>query len=129
MKISVILAHPRPGSFNHAIADTAADTLREPGHIVTLHDLYREQSDHLLPSDEIARDAVLHLAIAPHCGEIPAADGIVFVHPDWWRKPPVIPNPCHFLCTHFRTMRPVPFLLESLLLWSGDNDGRYCTDT
>jgi putative NADPH-quinone reductase len=28
MSISVILAHPTPGSFNHAIADAAVATLR-----------------------------------------------------------------------------------------------------
>lgn len=34
MKISIILAHPNPDSFNHAIANTAADTLRQNGHEV-----------------------------------------------------------------------------------------------
>ena len=39
MNISIILAHPDPGSFNHAIAKTAADTLCRNGHEATLHDL------------------------------------------------------------------------------------------
>ena len=90
MKISVILAHPRPGSFNHAMADEAAATLRKSGHTVTLHDLYREKFDPILPYDEIPRDAPLPHAIALHCREIAAADGIVFVHPDWWGMPPAI---------------------------------------
>ena len=90
MKISVILAHPRPGSFNHAIADEAAAVLRESGHTVTVHDLYREQFDPLLPHDEIPRDAPLDPVIARHCREIATADGIVFVHPDWWGMPPAI---------------------------------------
>jgi putative NADPH-quinone reductase len=90
MKISIILAHPRPGSFNHAIVDEAAAVLLQSGHIVTIHDLYREQFDPVLPADEIARDAPLPSAIACHCREIAAADGIVFVHPDWWGMPPAI---------------------------------------
>ena len=90
MKISVILAHPRPGSFNHAIADEAAAMLRESGHAVTVHDLYREQFDPLLPHDEIPRDAPTDPVIARHCREIATADGIVFVHPDWWGMPPAI---------------------------------------
>ena len=49
MKISVILAHPHPGSFSHAIADEAAAVLRKYGYAFTVHDLYREQSDPLLP--------------------------------------------------------------------------------
>ena len=90
MKISVILAHPHPGSFNHAIADEAAAMLRKSGHAVIVHDLYREQFDPLLPYDEIPRDADLPPAIAVHCREIASADGIVFVHPDWWGMPPAI---------------------------------------
>ena len=43
MKISIILAHPNPGSFNHAIANTAAETLRYNGHDAVLHDLCQEQ--------------------------------------------------------------------------------------
>ena len=90
MKISVILAHPRPGSFNHAIADEAAAILQKSGHAVTVHDLYREQFDPLLLYDEISRDAPLDPVIARHCREIATADGIVFVHPDWWGMPPAI---------------------------------------
>jgi len=48
MKISIILAHPNPGSFNHAIASAAAETLRN-GHEVILHDLCQEQFPPLLP--------------------------------------------------------------------------------
>jgi NAD(P)H dehydrogenase (quinone) len=90
MKIVIILAHPRPGSFNHAIAEMTRATLRESGHAVILHDLYAEAFDPLLPYAEIARDAVLPGSIARHCTEIAAADGIVFVHPDWWGMPPAI---------------------------------------
>jgi NAD(P)H dehydrogenase (quinone) len=90
MKISVILAHPRPGSFNHAIAGEAAAVLRESGHTVTVHDLYREQFDPVLPHDEIPRNAPPDPVIARHCREIATADGIVFVHPDWWGMPPAI---------------------------------------
>jgi len=90
MKISVILAHPRQGSFNHAIADEAAGQLRKSGHTVIVHDLYQEQFDPLLPYSEIPRDAPLPPAIALHCREIAAADGIIFVHPDWWGMPPAI---------------------------------------
>jgi putative NADPH-quinone reductase len=90
MQISLILAHPRKGSFNHAIADTAAATLREAGHTVTVHDLYHEKFDPLLPYPEIARDAELPPLVAEHCREITAADGIVIVHPNWWGMPPAI---------------------------------------
>ena len=90
MKISLILAHPRTGSFNHAIAATAVRALRHAGHTVSVHDLYAEGFDPLLPSEEIARDGTLPDDIARHCAEIAAADGIIIVHPDWWGMPPAI---------------------------------------
>ena len=39
MKISVILAHPRPGSFNNAIAEAVTGTLNDTGYMVNFHDL------------------------------------------------------------------------------------------
>lgn len=90
MKISVILAHPRPGSFNHAIAGEVVSTLCKSGHEVIVHDLYAEKFDPLLWYPEIARDAVLPPHVAEHCREIAAADGIVIVHPNWWGMPPAI---------------------------------------
>ncbi|MDD1654788.1 MAG: NAD(P)H-dependent oxidoreductase [Methanomicrobiales archaeon] len=90
MKITVILAHPRQGSYNHAIAGDVVSTLRSCGHQVTFHDLYAERFDPLLPHQEIPLDASLPPPVAEHCREITAADGIVVVHPNWWGMPPAI---------------------------------------
>jgi putative NADPH-quinone reductase len=90
MKISLILAHPNSGSFNHAIAATAQNTLAEIGHTVNYHDLYAEEFDCLLPAAEIQRDAALPPLIQQHCDEISTADGIIIVHPNWWGQPPAI---------------------------------------
>jgi NAD(P)H dehydrogenase (quinone) len=90
LKISVILAHPNQGSFNHAIADTVMVTLRQNGHGVYFHDLYAEGFNPVLHYDEIHRDAVLPENITRYCEEIAAADGVVFIHPDWWGMPPAI---------------------------------------
>ena len=90
MNVSIILAHPASNSFNHAIAQVAADSLRELGHIVNFHDLYREGFDPVLPAAELARDAVLPPAIEQHCRELDEADGLVIVHPNYWSAPPAI---------------------------------------
>lgn len=90
MKISVILAHPRKGSFNHAIADTSVDVLRQNGHDVFFHDLYEERFDPLLQTVEIPKAAELPHEIEQHCREIVEADGIIIVHPNWWGQPPAI---------------------------------------
>ena len=90
INISCILAHPDPHSFNHAIADTVVSTLKQNGHEVCFHDLYREGFDPLLPAKEIPKDAVLPQAVKRHCEEIASADGIVIVHPNWWGQPPAV---------------------------------------
>jgi len=88
MKISLILAHPRAGSFNHAIARAACLALQQNGHQVAFHDLYRESFDPILLGEEIPKAAPLDPVIQKHCREIALADGIIIVHPNWWGMPP-----------------------------------------
>ena len=90
MKISVILAHPTAGSFNHAIALKAVKALKRNGHDVFFHDLYQERFDPVLTGGEIPREAPLPPGIKRHCREIAEADGIVIIHPNWWGQPPAI---------------------------------------
>ncbi len=90
MNVLVILAHPRPGSFNHAIAETVVLALTDYSHTVHFHDLYAERFDPVLTSGEIPRDAAIDECISDHCREIAQADGIVVIHPNWWGQPPAI---------------------------------------
>lgn len=90
MNISVILAHPNPESFNHAIAQTVVSRLQKNGHAAVFHDLYVERFDPLLPAEEIPHQASLPDEIENHCQEIASADGIIIVHPNWWGQPPAI---------------------------------------
>ena len=90
MQVSVILAHPDSGSFNHAIARAVVSELERAGHGVHFHDLYSEGFDPILLSGEIAREAALTPELAAHCDEIASADGVVIVHPNWWGQPPAI---------------------------------------
>lgn len=90
MKIILILGHPTPGSFNHAIAETAIAKLKENGHEVIYHDLHAEKFDPILKSEEIPKNAELDPVIETHCKEISEAEGIIIVHPNWWGQPPAI---------------------------------------
>lgn len=90
MKISVILAHPDPASFNHVIAERAVQTLEKNGCEVLFHDLYKERFDPLLPAGEIPKDAKLPVSIEQHCKEASEVDGFIIVHPNWWGMPPAI---------------------------------------
>jgi NAD(P)H dehydrogenase (quinone) len=90
MKISVILAHPDPGSFNHAIAKAVVDELQRCGHAVHFHDLYLERFDPLLRAEELDSRAGPLCDLAALCAEAAVADAFVIVHPNWWGQPPAI---------------------------------------
>lgn len=90
MNILIILAHPNPESFNHAIAHTCQKRLKRIGHSVILHDLYNEKFDPLLFAEEFPKEALLNETIQQHCTDLVNADGIIIVHPNWWGQPPAI---------------------------------------
>jgi len=90
MKVSVILAHPTLGSFNHAIASEVVSCLKDVGHDVKYHDLYSEKFDPVMTTDEIPRGASMPPEVERHALELEKADGLVIVHPNWWCQPPAI---------------------------------------
>jgi putative NADPH-quinone reductase len=90
MNILLILAHPSPGSLNHALAKAVREALEGDGHGVVFHDLCAEGFDPCLPGPEIATGGPVPERIAAHCRELREADGIVIVHPNWWGMPPAI---------------------------------------
>ena len=91
MKILLILAHPRPNSLNRAIAETAVAVLKTQGHEVVFRDLYQERFDPVLPADEEnLPEEKLPKYLQDHLHDFKEADGVVFVHPNWWGGPPAI---------------------------------------
>ena len=90
MNILIILGHPDPDSFNHAIALVVCDALRKNGHTVLFHDLCAENFDPFLLKEEIPDDGSVPDTIQKHCEELQSADGIVIIHPNWWGQPPAI---------------------------------------
>jgi NAD(P)H dehydrogenase (quinone) len=90
MKITLILAHPDPESFNHALAKRANMLLQELGHEVCYHDLYQEHFDPVLTAREIPKNGTYPKKIENYCNELTESDGIIIVHPNWWGQPPAI---------------------------------------
>lgn len=90
MKVLLVLGHPAPGSFNHAICDAAMAALEAAGHACRFHDLYAEKFDPVMTAAELPKDAVLPVEIERHCQEIGEADGLIIVHPNYWSAPPAI---------------------------------------
>ncbi len=90
MKVVVVVAHPNPASFNHALAAAAAASLRALGHEVVVQDLCADGFDPLMPAAEFAKDAALPPDIARRCAELASAEGLIVVHPNWWGQPPAV---------------------------------------
>jgi NAD(P)H dehydrogenase (quinone) len=90
VNVLIVLAHPDPASFNHALAGAAARAAHRHGHAVVLHDLHAEAFAPVLPAAEIPAGAPLEPWLERHCADLAAADGIVVVHPNWWGGPPAI---------------------------------------
>jgi NAD(P)H dehydrogenase (quinone) len=90
MNVLVILGHPQKGSFNHAIAETTVNTLKQLGHKVVFHDLHAEEFDPIIKATEISSHAKFDADLQKHCDELSAAEGIVIVHPNWWGQPPAV---------------------------------------
>ncbi len=97
--VTLLLAHPRAGSYCHAVADRISDALVDLGHEVRAHDLYAERFDPLVPAYEAQTtgstvEAVVAQEedplIALHREELRRADALVAVHPNWWGMPPAI---------------------------------------
>lgn len=93
-RTGVYLAHPRPGSFNHAVFDTVVRHLRDLGGEVLAHDLCAEGFAPGLSADETetvqAATGTLDPQVALHRAEVATLDALVFVHPNWWGMPPAV---------------------------------------
>ena len=94
MRVVVVVAHPDPDSFNHAIASTATASLTRAGHAVTVLDLYAEEFRAAMSHDEqLAYHSdrpLLDPMAERHAGIIKRAEAMVFVYPTWWSTAPAI---------------------------------------
>jgi putative NADPH-quinone reductase len=98
-EVLLLLAHPRPGSFNHAIADRVAAVLTAAGATVHLHDLHAEGFDPVIrpaeahtsgPAAAAVRDHSDDPLLRTHRERLGTATALAVVHPNWWGKPPAI---------------------------------------
>jgi NAD(P)H dehydrogenase (quinone) len=82
----VVLAHPRQGSFNHEIAKTYCEAVRECGQEPILRDLYANRFDPILETIPEAPE----LAVLYDLTEARRCDALVFVYPIWFGLPPAM---------------------------------------
>lgn len=88
----VVLAHPDPGSFNHAIAQTYRSAVEACGQTVVMRDLYEIGFDPLLKAHERPGSPGFHLSadVEAELEEVRQAAVIVLIYPIWFGMPPAI---------------------------------------
>jgi NAD(P)H dehydrogenase (quinone) len=90
MNALLIIAHPSPTSFTHAMAGAAMEVLAQARVEAVVHDLYAEGFDPVQRSGEAANRSSAEALVERHCAELAAADLILIFHPNWWSQPPAI---------------------------------------
>ena len=90
MKAMIIIGHPAPTSFNHALASQVAATWKEAGASVIVHDLAAEGFDPRLTTQEARGLPSDDPIVQNHCAELASADLLAVVHPVMWGMPPAI---------------------------------------
>src|SRR3954453_20500640 len=94
MQVVLVVAHPDPESFTHAIAATAIAGLQRAGHDVSLLDLSEEEFRPAMSLDErLAYHGdrpILDPMGERHARIVQEADALVVVYPTWWITKPAI---------------------------------------
>ncbi len=94
MRVVLVVAHPDPNSFSHAIASTATAALTRAGHAVTVLDLYAEEFRAAMSLDERlayhSERPILDPMAERHAGIVKHAEALVFIYPTWWSTVPAI---------------------------------------
>lgn len=89
---AVILCHPDPTSFNHAVADAYCTAVRAIGHETMVRDLYAMGFDPILKANErptvegfqIGKDIEEEIALLTGC------DVYTLIYPIWFGTPPAM---------------------------------------
>lgn len=93
MNVYVVYCHPDPESFTAAIRDRAVDALQRAGHEVRVSDLYADEFEPAMSSEEVTGylgPPEGKPAVARYCGNLQWCEAMVFVYPTWWSGQPAM---------------------------------------
>ena len=89
---AVIVAHPNPRSFTHAMARAYAAAVRAQGGTVMVRDLYKMDFDPRLKADEIPKSGGFGPAadVAEERAKLKKVEVFALFYPLWFNAPPAI---------------------------------------
>lgn len=92
MKFLIVVAHPNPSSFNHAIVEAIRSELSGPGTETAVRDLYALKFDPVLRPDDLAgvQSGSVREDVRREQELIRSADVVIFVYPLWWSGMPAM---------------------------------------
>lgn len=94
MHTVVVVAHPNPAAFTHAVAAAAVRGLRAAGHEVTVLDLAAQGFRAAMSAEERVAyhtdTPVIDPMVAAHVDVVRQAEALVFVYPCWWSSMPAV---------------------------------------
>lgn len=108
MNVLIVLAHPEPNSFSHAMKDVAVQTFQAQGHAVQVSDLYamnfnpvvdrhdfatEANPDYFKPQFEQLQAVANHsfaADVAAEQAKVEWADLVIFQFPLWWASIPAM---------------------------------------
>lgn len=92
MQHAVIIAHPNPRSFTHAMARAYAAAVRAHGGTVVIRDLYKMDFDPRLKAGELPKSGGFGPAadVIEERGRLKKAEVFALFYPLWFNAPPAI---------------------------------------
>ncbi len=94
MRALVVLAHPRPDSYGHAVCAAAVRGLLAGGHDVEVLDLHADGFCPVMTAEERrayhSGSPILDPLVRRYADEVGRADALVFVYPTWWSGLPAM---------------------------------------
>ena len=93
MKWYVLLAHPNPGSFNHAVCNAFLNGLKNAGAAYTLNDLYASNFNPLMAGEDFnqfGESGELPADVLAEQEQVDSVDALAFIYPVWWNEAPAI---------------------------------------
>jgi NAD(P)H dehydrogenase (quinone) len=89
----ILLAHPNPGSFNHAVCKALVEGLEQAGATYEVNDLYASGYNPIMAGDDFNQfedGGILPADVLLEQAKINSADCLALIYPIWWNEAPAI---------------------------------------